>query len=77
MSVGAAWNRVATNVWWPVVETRECNCGAICKPLIIRLVFLNFAKGYQQTKFVAKVFFCMQCASRYFACMGWMELAWI
>ena len=20
MSVGAAWNRVATSVWWPVVE---------------------------------------------------------
>ena len=30
MSVGAAWNRVATNVWWPVVETREWNCGTQC-----------------------------------------------
>ena len=31
MSVGAAWNRVATSVWWPVVETREWNCGTKCE----------------------------------------------
>ena len=33
MSVGAAWNRVATSVWWPVVETREWNCGTQCDHL--------------------------------------------
>ena len=31
MSVGAAWNRVATSVWCPVVETREWNCGTQCE----------------------------------------------
>ena len=40
MSVGAAWNRVATSVWWPVVETREWNCGTQCEMWGVPLVCL-------------------------------------
>ena len=40
MSVGAAWNRVATSVWWPVVETREWNCGTKCEMWCVPLVYL-------------------------------------
>ena len=40
MSVGAAWNRVATSVWWPVVETREWNCSTQCEMWGVSLVCL-------------------------------------
>ena len=40
MSVGAAWNRVATSVWWPVVKTREWNCGTQCEMWGVPLVCL-------------------------------------
>ena len=39
-SVGAAWNRVAISVWWPVVETREWNCGTQCEMWGVPLVCL-------------------------------------
>ena len=40
MSVGAARNRVATSAWWPVVETREWNCGTQCEMWGVPLVCL-------------------------------------
>ena len=40
MSVGAAWNSVASSVWWPVVETREWNCGTQCEMWGVPLVCL-------------------------------------
>ena len=40
MSVGTAWNRVATSVWWPVVETQEWNCGTQCEMWGVPLVCL-------------------------------------
>ena len=46
MSVGAAWNRVATNVWWPVVETREWNCGPQCAMWGVLFVCLFVLQPY-------------------------------
>ena len=66
MSVGAAWNRVATSVWWPVVETREWNCGTQCamwgvplvclfhNPVLVSIVApLELGLGIHNPRFVA------------------------
>ena len=66
MSVGAAWNRVATSVWWPVVETREWNCGTQCEmwgvplvclfhnPVLVSIVApLELGLGIHNPRFVA------------------------
>ena len=66
MSVGAAWNRVATSVWWPVVETREWNCGTqfemwgvqlVClfhNPILVSIVApLDFGLEIHNPRFVA------------------------
>ena len=66
MSVGAAWNRVATSVWWPVVETREWNCGTQCEmwgvplvclfhnPILVSIVApLELGLGIHNPRFVA------------------------
>ena len=66
MSVGAAWNRVATSVRWPVVETREWNCGTQCEmwgvplvclfhnPILVSIVApLELGLGIHNPRFVA------------------------
>ena len=66
MSVGAAWNRVATNVWWPVLETQESNCGKQCEtwgvplvclfhnPILVSIVApLELGLGIHNQRFVA------------------------
>ena len=40
MSVGEAWNRLTTNVWWSVVETQGWNWGTQCEMWGVPLVCL-------------------------------------
>ena len=66
VSVGEAWNRVTTSVWWPVVETREWNCGTQCEmwglplvclfhnPILVNIVAaVELGLGIHNPRFVA------------------------
>ena len=66
MSVGAVWKRVATSIWWPVVETRDWNCGTQCEmwgvplvclfhnPILVSIVApLELGLGIHNSRFVA------------------------